>query len=101
MSIDARVWRIDVNDDGSGSLHLEARPGADEGPGQKVLKFLAHPAKIHALTGKCVWGGTGFLMLGTRQIAVRAGYEMLVFEEDRKFEEAIRAAKWKTLPETR
>jgi hypothetical protein len=51
--------------------------------------------------GKNIWGGTGAIHLGVRKIADRAGYEMLVFVDDQSFDEAIRAYRWTTHPETR
>jgi hypothetical protein len=105
VAIDARVYRVDRNTDGSGILWLEARPADEKGPastpGQNQLKFLVAPPKVHALVGKNIWGGTGFIMLGARKIADRAGYEMLVFLDEQPFEEAIRAYRWTTHPETR
>lgn len=105
MAIDAHIWRVDVEQDGSGTLHLEPREadamGPASPPGQTRLRFLASPRKVHSLQGKNIWGGTGDIHLGTRKIADRAGYEMLVFVDEKDFDEAIKAYKWTTHPETR
>jgi hypothetical protein len=105
MAIDAIVWRVDVNQDGSGTLHLESREpsglGSASPPGQNRLRFLASPPKVHAIQGTHIWGGTGSIQMGSRKIADRAGYEMIVFVSEKDFNEAVKAYKWKTLPETR
>ena len=100
MSIDARINRVDVNHDGSGTLYLVPRPADGMGPasvpGQSQLRFLVAPRGIHRLVGKNVWGGTGDINLGARKIADRAGYEMLVFVDDDRVEEALRSSQWNT-----
>lgn len=105
MAIDANIWRVDVNADGSGCLHLKSREadalGPASPPGQNRLKFLVAPKGIHRLVGKNIWGGTGDIHLGARKIADRAGYEMLVFVGEKDFDEAVKAYRWKTWPETR
>lgn len=104
VAIDATVTRVDINPDGSGCLHLAPRDctdGTQSTPGQNRLTFLVAPKKVHALTGKDIWGGTGDILLGSRKIADRAGYEMLVFLDDQDFNRAIQVYHWKTHPETR
>jgi hypothetical protein len=100
MAIDARVERVDVNADGSGTLFLVDRH-PDIPSGQNQLRFKLAPRKVHSLQGKEIWGGSGELMLGHRKIADRAGCEWLVFVTDQDFDRAVQAYHWKTHPETR
>jgi hypothetical protein len=94
MSIDARVRRVFVHEDGSGRLQLEdrpARPGQTPGiAGQQSLSFNSAPEEVTALNGLDVWGGADTLMLGDVEIARRVGYTGIRFTDGERFKQAVR-----------
>lgn len=84
MSIDAHVWAVVQNPDGTGSLCLAdrppARPGENPGiAGQSSLHFDSAPPDVASLVGRDIWGGDGMIMLGERKIAERLGYTKIRF----------------------
>jgi hypothetical protein len=88
MSIDANVAYVELNEDGSGVLHLCDR--VPEGSrGQSRLHFDAAPYEVTALNGLHVWGGSGHIMLGERQIATRSLYTKISFIEREPFLAAV------------
>lgn len=78
MSIDARVKTVHLNEDGSGWLELEDRPGGGNA-GQPRLYFDAAPEEVTALNGRDVWGGADVLVYGEQKIADRVGYTRVHF----------------------
>lgn len=88
MSIDANVAYVELHEDGSGVLHLCDR--IPEGSrGQSRLYFDDAPYEVTALNGLSVWGGSGQLMLGDKEIAKREGYTRISFIEREPFLEAV------------
>lgn len=78
MSIDARIAGITCSPDGV-FLNLEPRDRYN-GPGQSRMEIVnppSPPTKLEVLVSECVWGGSGFLMLGDTKIADRIGYTKL------------------------
>jgi hypothetical protein len=88
MAIDAVVRDCLVNPDGSGELHLV--PRGEAAAGQTTLTFESAPDGVERLTGREIWGGAGFLMLGGVEIAQRLGYVPIRFHSQETFERAIR-----------
>jgi hypothetical protein len=89
MSIDANVAYVEVNEDGSGTLHLCDRiPNGSRG--QSRLHFATAPYEVTALNGLSVWGGDRDIMLGDREIAQREGYTRILFVERASFLDAVR-----------
>lgn len=94
MAIDAQVAYVEVNEDGSGALHLCDRIGfgrPDGNKGQPTLRFDTAPHEVTALNGLAIWGGSGFLMLGDIEIAERLGYTRLKFHDRDTFLRAVAA----------
>lgn len=90
MSIDANVAYVEVNEDGSGIVHLCDR--VPEGSrGQSHLSFEASPSEVTALNGLRVWGGAGMLMLGNLKIADRNSYTRISFVDRDTFLKALAA----------
>lgn len=91
MSIDARIEKVIVNEDGSGELLLIDRP-AKPYPGcrgQNRLRFDSAPEEVTAISGADIWGGAG-IMLGDVEIARREGYTRLKFHDSKTLARAIR-----------
>lgn len=81
MSIDAKVTRVERNEDGSGYLLLG--PRGKEGPGQKRLYFEKSPKEVLNLTGREIWGGANEIILGREaSIANRIGYTSIRFHDE-------------------
>jgi len=89
MSIDANVAYVELNEDGSGVIHLCDR-GAENSRGQDRLRFDSAPHEVTSLNGLQIWGGGTQLMLGDRKIANRLGYTRISFIEREAFIDAIR-----------
>ncbi len=94
MSIDAQVETVYHNEDGSGRLKLidrpKRRPGDTPGiAGQNCLYFETAPHEVTALNGLNIWGGSGEIMLGEREIAKRRGYESIEFVDAEAFKAAV------------
>lgn len=90
MSIDANVAYVQLNEDGSGSLHLCDR--VPEGSrGQSRLHFDTAPYEVTALNGLSIWGGASHIMLGDIEIARREGYTQISFSERERFLAAVAA----------
>lgn len=88
MSIDANVAYVELKEDGSGTLHLCDR--VPEGSrGQSRLHFDAAPYEVTALNGLEIWGGSGQIMLGDKEIAKRDGYTKISFIEREPFLAAV------------
>jgi len=88
MAIDAYVAYVERKDDGSGTLHLCDRvPNGSRG--QSRLFFEAAPHEVTALNGVPVWGSSGHIMLGEREIATRDGYTHISFTERERFLAAV------------
>lgn len=88
MSIDANVAYVELKEDGSGTLHLCDR--VPEGSrGQSRLHFSTAPYEVTALNGLSIWGGSGQIMLGEREIAKREGYTTISFIEREPFLAAV------------
>lgn len=88
MSIDANVAYVELNENGSGTLHLCDR--VPEGSrGQSRLHFSTAPHEVTALNGLEIWGGASQIMLGDRQIATRRGYTQISFIEREPFLAAV------------
>lgn len=88
MSIDAHVAYVETKEDGSGTLHLCDRiPNGSRG--QSRLYFASAPHEVTALNGLSIWGGSGFIMLGDKQIATREGYTKISFTEREAFLAAV------------
>jgi len=88
MAIDAAVAYVELNEDGSGTLHLCDRiPNGSRG--QSRLRFETAPHEVTALNGLFVWGGDAQLMLGERRIAARNGYTRISFIEREPFLDAV------------
>lgn len=88
MAIDANVAYVEVNEDGSGVLHLCDR--VPEGSrGQDRLRFEMAPHEVTALNGLSIWGGDSSIMLGDVEIAKRDGYTRISFIERERFNEAV------------
>lgn len=91
MSIDASVAYVELNEDGSGTLHLVDRGGNDRHiAGQPRLHFATAPYEVTALNGLDVWGGASEVRLGDKRIAVREGYTRIVFVQRHEFLDAVR-----------
>lgn len=91
MAIDANVAYVELKEDGSGTLHLCDR--IPEGSrGQSRLHFDTAPYEVTALNGLPIWGGSGQVMLGEREIAKREGYTRISFSERELFLAAV--AEW-------
>lgn len=79
MSIAAKVVGISYFQNHSAKLFLE---DANQQDCAGQLIFCADGIVKHSLDcliGEIVWGGSGFLMLGNRQVAKRIGYTRIVF----------------------
>jgi hypothetical protein len=88
MSIDAHVAYVELREDGSGVLHLCDRiPNGSRG--QSRLHFDTAPLEVTALNGLSIWGGSGQVMLGDREIAKREGYTRISFTEREDFLAAV------------
>ena len=89
MAIDAHVAYVELNEDGSGTLHLCDR--VPEGSrGQDRLRFDRAPYEVTALNGLSIWaGGSGPVMLGNREIGRRVGYAGISFTEREDFNAAV------------
>jgi len=95
MSIDAAIDFVEVNEDGSGVLHLIDRPAMRKGEcdgisGQPRLRFASAPYEVTALNGTTIWGGSSDIMLGDKEIAKRIGYTRIEFVSRDEFLEAVR-----------
>ena len=94
MSIDANVTYVEVNEDGSGTLHLCDRIAVSGGPdgiaGQRGLRFSEAPHEVTALNGCAIWGGSSSILLGDKVIATRDGYTRISFTEREQFLDAVR-----------
>lgn len=90
MAIDAHVAYVELNEDGSGTLHLCDRI-PDGLRGQSRLHFDTAPYEVTALNGLPVWGGAGQLMLCEIEIAKRIGYARISFNERDVFLAAVAA----------
>lgn len=90
MAIDANVAYVELNEDGSGLLHLCDRiPNGSRG--QSRLHFSTAPHEVTALNGLEIWGGAGQIMLGEREIAKRDSYTHISFIEREPFLAAVAA----------
>jgi len=89
MSIDANIAHVELNEDGSGILHLCDR-GSDGSRGQDRLRFETAPPEVTALNGLSIWGGASWVMLGDVKIADRIGYRRIAFIERDAFLDAMR-----------
>lgn len=88
MSIDANVAYVELQEDGSGTLHLCDRvPNGSRG--QSRLYFTTAPHEVTALNGLAIWGGNSQVMLGDRKIAARDSYTKISFIERELFLEAV------------
>jgi hypothetical protein len=88
MAIDANVAYVELNEDGSGTLHLCDR--IPEGSrGQSRLHFATAPYEVTALNGLPIWGGAGQIMLCETEIAKRDGYTRISFTERDAFLAAV------------
>ena len=87
MSIDANVAYVELNENGSGTLHLCDR--VEGSRGQSRLHFSTAPHEVTALNGLEIWGGGGQIMLGDKQIATRRGYTQISFIEREPFLAAV------------
>lgn len=88
MSIDANVAFVELNENGSGTLHLCDR--VPEGSrGQSRLHFSTAPYEVTALNGLSIWGGDSSIMLGNKEIAERRGYTQISFIEREPFLAAV------------
>jgi hypothetical protein len=79
MSIDARIAGVSIGPNGV-FLNLEARDSRIGPAGQQRMEILnppSPPTQLEVLVGECVWGGSGFLMLGDTKIADRVGCTQL------------------------
>jgi hypothetical protein len=84
MAIDANVAYVELQEDGSGTLHLCDRiPNGSRG--QSRLHFDAAPLEVTALNGLPVWGSASNIMLGETEIAKRVGYTKISFNEREVF----------------
>lgn len=90
MSIDANVAFVELNENGSGVLHLCDRvPSGSRG--QPGLYFETAPHEVTALNGLSIWGGDSQIMLGDKEIAKRQGYTRISFIEREQFLDAVAA----------
>ena len=88
MSIDANVALVELNEDGSGVLHLCDRvPNGSRG--QSRLRFETAPLEVTALNGLSIWGGDSQIMLGGHKIATRESYTKISFTEQDLFLAAV------------
>ena len=88
MSIDAHEAYVELQENGSGTLHLCDRvPNGSRG--QSRLHFETAPYEVTALNGLSIWGGSEQIMLGEREIARRNGYTQISFSEREPFLAAI------------
>ena len=95
MNIDARVRAVIHNEDGSGRLELDDRPGQPSGmpgiKGQRSLRYDTAPEEVTALNGLDIWGGANSIMLGDMKIAERVGYTGIKFCDSKTFKAAVSA----------
>ena len=90
MAIDANVAYVELQEDGSGTLHLCDRvPNGSRG--QSRLHFNTAPYEVTALNGLPIWGGASNILLGDIEIAKRAGYTHISFSERDQFLAAVAA----------
>lgn len=90
MAIDAHVAYVELNEDGSGTLHLCDRiPNGSRG--QSRLHFDTAPYEVTALNGLPIWGGASQIMLGDREIATREGYTRISVSDRDQFLAAVTA----------
>lgn len=92
MAIDAQVAYVELQEDASGALHLCDRVGVgrpDGNRGQPSLYFATAPHEVTALNGLPIWGGSGQIMLGEREIAKREGYTRIAFTGREAFLAAV------------
>lgn len=88
MAIDANVAYVELQQDGSGTLHLCDRiPNGSRG--QSRLHFDAAPYEVTALNGLPIWGGDSGIMLCETEIAKREGYTKISFTERDVFLAAV------------
>jgi len=88
MAIDAHVAYVELNEDGSGFLHLCDRiPTGSRG--QSRLRFSTAPYEVTALNGLSIWGGDRQIMLGNCAIAMRDSYTRISFIEREPFLAAV------------
>ena len=89
MSIDANIVYVELQEDGSGTLHLCDR--VPEGSrGQDRLHFDTAPHEVTALNGLEIWGTASQVLLGDRKIADRLGYTKISFIERDLFLAVVR-----------
>ena len=75
MSIDARVTNVVYNDDGTATLHLEARDSRVGPAGQSSLTVLNPKPHMDAMVGVEIWGGDDRIIVGREKLfAWRVGY---------------------------
>jgi hypothetical protein len=90
MSIDANVAYVELQENGSGTLHLCDR--IPEGSrGQSRLHFNTAPHEVTALNGLQIWGGAAQVLLGDCKIAERQSYTRISFVEREPFLDAVKA----------
>lgn len=93
MGIDAKVDQVQVNEDGSGVLHLVDRParrGHEPGiRGQSRLTFTRAPAEVAELQGKLIRGSDAAIMLGDRMIAMRLTTTSIKFVTENEIQQAL------------
>lgn len=94
MAIDANVAYVEVEEDGSGALHLCDRQSPDFSrkpgiAGQSRLHFQSAPYEVTALNGLPIWGSSGQILLGERKIADRLTYTRIAFVSDDAFKAAV------------
>jgi hypothetical protein len=87
MSIDARISKVYIKEDGSGYLKFIDRPKSNSAydgiAGQSQLHFDSSPENVKNLEGKDIWGGSSEIMLGEKKIAERIGYTRIKFIVDK------------------
>lgn len=80
MSIDARIVGIQVTHNNDVMLVLEPRESRNAHHGS-ILMMIENPpddpTRLGVLIGECVWGGSGYLMIGHTKFADRIGYTRL------------------------